>query len=93
MDIQEENKFMEEWKQKQQKEFEDSLPIPREIFQKLFDFLNEQSEENECHHTFDMTIGFLTNNNCPIDDVLAWLGEHGAGCDCEVIYNVEEYFE
>jgi hypothetical protein len=93
MDRQEKKKLMKEWEEKQKKEFEDSLPIPKKIFQKLFDYLDEKSEESECNHNFDMTVKFLKENNCHVENVLEWLTEHGAGCDCEVLYNVEDFFE
>ena len=73
-------------------DFELSLPMPRQMFLQLFDYLNEQSETNECAHNFNMTNTFLKDKGVPVESVLQWLSNHGAGCDCEVIFNVEEYF-
>jgi hypothetical protein len=44
----------------------------------------------ECAHDFTLTQNFLTDNNVDIDLTLEWLALNGAGCDCEVMYNVEE---
>ncbi|MBP8302328.1 MAG: DUF2695 domain-containing protein [Planctomycetes bacterium] len=38
---------------------------------------------------FTFTRGFLQRHGLPVAETLQWLGEHGAGCDCEVIFNVE----
>ena len=35
----------------------------------------------------------LKNKNLDIEIVLEFLRENGAGCDCEVIFNVEEQYE
>lgn len=93
MNREEKKKLLGEYREKQRKEFEASLPMSRAQFQALFDDLNEQLEENECGHNFDRTIAFLKAQDGPVDAVLKWLGEHGAGCDCEVLCNVEEQFE
>lgn len=93
MDKSEKKRLMQGYADRQKKEFENSLPMSRKLFGQLFDFLNEQSEANECAHNFNMTIEFLKKHECPIDSVLEWLMQNGAGCDCEVIFNVEEKFE
>jgi len=83
-----------EWRQKQQEEFEKSLPMEREIFEKLFDFLDLQLEENGCDNTNKLTTEFLENNNIiNIENVVSWLVENGGYCDCEILANVEDKFE
>lgn len=75
-------------------EFEKSLPISREIFQNLFDFLDEKLGENDCDDRLKMTKQFLEANQIQnVDEVENWLKENGSFCDCEVLYNVEELFE
>jgi len=86
-------KLMDEYKMAQEKEFEDSLPMERKLFYELFDFLNDKSETVECNHDFSLTKEFLKDKNIDIEQVLEFLEENGAGCDCEVIFNVEEKFE
>ena len=67
--------------------------MSRELFEKLFDYLDQQLEENKCKHNLDLSALFLNNNSCPVEPVLEWLCENGGGCDCEVLFNVEEKFE
>ena len=71
-----------------------SLPMARELFLDLFDYLNEQLETTGCNHDFSLTEQFLRDkqvNN--VEEVLEFLRENGGYCDCEVIFNVEEKFE
>ncbi|SHN64464.1 DUF2695 domain-containing protein [Desulfovibrio litoralis] len=93
MNKSEKKRLQKEYLEQQKKQFLDSLPMPFAQFSQLFDYLDAQSEENNCAHNFDMTITFLKENKIPIDNVLDWLRNHGAGCDCEVLLNTEEYFE
>jgi len=52
----------------------------------------EEFEEN-LPHDFSLTNEFLKDKNADIEKVIEFLRENGAGCDCEVIFNVEEKFE
>ena len=80
--------------EKNKREFEQSLPISREKFQNLFDFLDEKVGELGCNDTLKLTLEFLNQNNIQnIQKVKEWLNEKGGYCDCEVLYNVEEMFE
>ena len=36
---------------------------------------------------------FLEKQKVDVESVLDWIVNEGGGCDCEVIYNVEERFE
>jgi hypothetical protein len=86
--------IQKELQEKAQIEFEKSLPISREIFQSLFDFLDDEFEKNGCDDSLKMTKQFLeTNHITNIEEVKNWLKENGGFCDCEVLYNVEEKFE
>jgi RNA polymerase-binding transcription factor DksA len=83
-----------EWRQKQQEEFEKNLPMKRDMFEKLFDFLDEQLVERGCDDTNELTTTFLEDNKVEnIESVLNWLTENGGYCDCEISANVEELFE
>lgn len=85
---------LNELREKQQKEFEQSLPTDREVFENLFDFLDTQLEENGCDDTNKLTKEFLSKNKIDnIETVLNWLAENGGYCDCEILANVEEKFE
>lgn len=74
--------------------FENSLPVSREEFQNLFDFLDTEIGENGCDDTLKITKEFLVTNHINnIPEIESWLRENGGFCDCEVLYNVEELFE
>ena len=47
----------------------------------------------ECDHTFALTRAFLKGRSLDVEEMLLWLGEGGAGCDCEVIFNVAQQWE
>lgn len=86
--------IQKELQEKAQIEFEKSLPISRENFQSLFDFLDEELEKNGCDDGLKLTKQFLeTNHVTNIEEIENWLKENGGFCDCEVLYNVEEKFE
>lgn len=52
MDKEKKKKLLAEYKQQQKKEFEASLPITREIFLDLFDFLDQELESLTCYDAF-----------------------------------------
>ena len=52
MDKEKKKKLLVEYKQQQKKEFEASLPITREIFLDLFDFLDQELESLTCYDAF-----------------------------------------
>lgn len=83
-----------ELQEKARIKFEQSLPISRELFQNLFDLLDEALEKNTCDDSLKLTKQFLESQNIQnIKEVENWLKENGGFCDCEVLYNVEEFFE
>ena len=86
-------KLMKAYKEIQKEQFEDSLPMERDLFYELFDYFNDKSETVECNHDFSLTNEFLKDKNVDSEKVLEFLQAIGAGCDCEVIFNVEEKFE
>lgn len=82
-----------ELRQKAKEKFEESLPLTKETFQKLFDFLDEKLSENNCEDKLKFTEEFFENNKIQNSvDVTEWLDENGGYCDCEVLNNVEEMF-
>lgn len=75
-------------------EFEQSLPVSREIFKNIFDFIDAHLSEDGCDDTLKLTRKFLEENQITnTDEVVSWLQNNGGYCDCEVLYNVEEQFE
>ncbi|MDR2224112.1 MAG: DUF2695 domain-containing protein [Flavobacteriaceae bacterium] len=83
-----------QWQQEQQRLFEESLPMCRGQFMQLFDDLDVYLEEKGCDHTNKQTLKLLDSMEVePVDEVIAWMREHGGYCDCEILWNVEEHFE
>jgi hypothetical protein len=69
----------------------DDLPVSPADLRALFERLDEVSATGyECDHTFALPRRFLTERDLPVDTMVQWLGENGAGCDCEVMFNVEQ---
>ena len=86
--------IMNELRKKAEEEFENSLPMSRGNFKKMFDFLDKYLSENDCDHTTALTETFLTQNNIvDKNNILSWLKSKGGQCDCEILANVEEQFE
>ena len=92
MNKQEKKLKLKEWKQEKKIEFEKSLPISRELFEQLFEYLDEKLDIEKCSYNLLLTVEFLIQNNLAQDAVINWLKENGGYCDCEVLYNVEEKF-
>jgi len=69
-------------------------PITHAALKELFAHLNDTSGTGyECDHKFTLTTDFLQKRGLPVEPMIKWLGESGAGCDCEIIFNVEEDWE
>ena len=92
MDKNEKKKILKALKEKKKNEFEKSLPMSRELFEQLFDFLDKKLAEVGCSNTPSLTMDFLKQNDIESEPVLAWLEEYGGYCDCEILANVEENF-
>ncbi|MDR2937513.1 MAG: DUF2695 domain-containing protein [Prevotellaceae bacterium] len=68
---------------------EKDLPMKAKVFKELFDYLDET--EYSCDRTLKLTEAFLKKKRQKnIPAILEWLREHGGGCDCELLLNVEE---
>jgi len=75
-------------------EFENSLPMSRESFKKLFDYLDIELNDKGCDDTNRLTKSFLTQIGAKNpEEILDWLADKGGYCDCEILANVEEQFE
>jgi hypothetical protein len=86
--------IMNDLRQKEGEEFEASLPLSRDTFKQLFDYLDTELTSKGCDNTSLLTQNFLEQQEIRnIDAVLTWLCEYGGYCDCEVLANVEQHFE
>ena len=93
MNKDEKKKALAEYKRRQKEAFLNSLPMPEELFRELFDYLDERLGEVGCQDDLRLTEAFLEAQDCDTEAVLAWLAEGGAGCDCEVLANIEDQFD
>lgn len=83
--------ILRELAEKQREAFEQSLPMARNMFLQLFDYLDARLEA--CDNTLTLTKAFLEQQQViNTDEVLTWLEAHGGYCDCEVPANIEEQF-
>lgn len=75
-------------------DFEQNLPMEKQIFENLFGYLNKQLVKNGCDHTNKMTKDYLENEvQKNTKNILEWFAENGGYCDCEILANVEEKFD
>ena len=54
---------------------------------------DRQRGNDGCDHSLTFTREFLETQKVDVESVLDWIINEGGGCDCEVLYNVEERFE
>ena len=86
--------ILNDLREKAREEFENSLPMDKNIFVGLFDHLDSKLGEKECEDDHTMTRVYLNTIGIEnIEDVLGWLVVKGGYCDCEILANVEEQFE
>jgi hypothetical protein len=75
-------------------EWENNLPMDKEKFKGLFEYLNKELFEKGCDNTNNFAREYLNkigqNNK---EKVLEWLSDNGGFCDCEIILNIEQFFE
>ncbi|MBQ0116916.1 MAG: DUF2695 domain-containing protein, partial [Flavobacterium sp.] len=94
-EIERRKQIKKELREKAKLEFENSLPISREKFNQLFDFLDNKLGEYDCDDSLKLTFEFFKekeNETENISEIENWLKENGGYCDCEVLNNVEEMF-
>ena len=75
-------------------EFEASLPMSRDKFKGLFDYLDKALGKEKCNDDHTLTIWFL--ELVGIEDVgntIGWIIDNGGYCNCELLANVEEVLE
>jgi len=85
---------MDDFQKKADQEFESSLPMSRDKFKKLFDYLDTELNDKGCDDTNGLSKRFLLQFDAEnVDKILEWLANHGGYCDCEILANVEEQFE
>lgn len=90
MDKAEKKRLLNNWKNTEKEKFESTLPISREKFKELFDYLDAKLDGNGCNHDLRFTLEFLNNHSIPLEPIVEFLQKNGGYCDCEVLVNVED---
>jgi hypothetical protein len=73
---------------------DDDIPISHDDLRDLFERLDRASMSGyQCRHTFALTTEFLSQRSLAVEAILEWLGANGAGCDCEVSFNIVPEWE
>lgn len=86
--------LLSDLRKKAAEDLENSLPMSRSNFMKLFDYLNVELSESDCDDSNRLAMKFLSQINIENSQVvLDWLAEKGGYCDCEILANVEEQFQ
>jgi hypothetical protein len=75
-------------------------PIPNALLLALFDHLETTLFEShdgkihsKCDHTLNVSRAFLRSAGVEnVEEVMEWFGEYGGFCDCEISYNVTDYW-
>jgi hypothetical protein len=72
----------------------DEPPVPYDALRDLFEYLDRTSATGyECDHSFTLARRFIAERHLPGESFLEWLQQNGAGCDCEIIFNVAQQWE
>jgi len=90
MDKKQKKELLKKYAEEQKNNFINSLPFKKSLFEKLFDYLDENLENHECDHSYKLTINFLKEHNLPVEKSLEWMKSNGGFCDCEVLWNIED---
>src|SRR5436189_3630880 len=84
---------------KEHAEAEARRPISNADLRDLFELLEITLFERRdgkiwchCDHTLRRSREFLRSRSLPEETIAEWFGEYGGFCDCEVAYNVADYW-
>lgn len=90
----EKKRLKEQYQTFERERFDNKLPMSKDNFKKLFDYLDERLGIEDCDDTLKMCLAFFDDNGIEnTQKITEWLKENGGFCDCEVLANVEEQFE
>ncbi len=87
-------KIKQQFKKQERELFLKNLPLPEAQLLELFSDVEANLQKNACDHTPKNARQFIEKQQIDnVDAVLTWLADHGGHCDCEILYNVTEYFD
>lgn len=90
MDKLKKKRLRADYKKQERQKFEESLPLSRELFFDLFDFLDVELEYQACQDDFLLTQTFLEEHNVDVETVRDFLEANGVYY--EVLYTVVYLF-
>ena len=82
-----------ELREKEYREFIESLPIEKELIIELFDYLDYELGKQNCDNDYKIAISFFKKKGIKNDKIFQWFKENGGYCDCEILSNIEGKFE
>ena len=79
---------------------EERRPLEKRVLRELLPYLEgalltrapDGQIPSRCDHTLKLTEDFLRSRALWNDDLTAWFAEYGGFCDCEVMYNIFDYW-
>ena len=80
------------YKEKELKEFKESLPMKETDFLPLFDFLDHELGQTECAGDLSLLQKYCVKENLDYPSLKEWFKKYGGFCDCEILANVEDQF-
>ena len=80
-------------REKEYREFIESLPIEKELIIELFDYLDNELEKQNCNDDYKIAKSFFQIKGMNNEKIYEWFKKNGGYCDCEILYNIEEKFE
>ena len=81
------------WKTAEKMGARAKFPLSDDRLELLFAFVEAAVDDVGCDHSLKATRQWLEDNDLDIQAVIAWLGNNGGFCDCEVIGNAREHWE
>ena len=80
---------------------EAARPLEKRVLRELLPYLEDAlliratdgSILTPCDHTLKLTENFLRSRELWSNDLPKWFAEYGGFCDCEVMYNVFDYWD
>lgn len=86
--------LVRQWSLVQNEKFLKSLPMPKEKFLELFDYMDENiTVEDDDLPSFRWTEKFLTAHSIDRLQVINWCLQNGGGSDSEILWNIEDAFQ
>ncbi|NDV94296.1 DUF2695 domain-containing protein [Dysgonomonas sp. 521] len=80
------------FKEKEMREFRESLPMKETDFLPLFDFLDNELTQTECAGNLSLLEKYCAKEKLDFISLKEWFRKYGGYCDCEILGNVEEQF-